>query len=337
MKRFIIPILLAIVIAVPLIILFENVDLTPVLASEQGQNVDELFRVLYILASIVFGLVMGFLLYSVFAFRREKGDLTDAEPIYGHVGLEIAWTIIPLIVVLALGGVGAAALLDMSRPAVEAEALEISVIGSQWAWSFEYPQYDITTNELVLPVNRPARLVLSSRDVIHSFFIPEFRIKMDAVPGKVNELQLTATQVGEYRTYCAELCGTGHAFMVARVRVVDEPVFQEWVQNQQQPLVGPADPVAQGQDLYETQGCQGCHSLDGSRQVGPTFRGLFGSQQSLADGTTVVADEEYLRTSIIDPGRQVVEGYNNIMPGTYGQQLTSEQIEALIAFLQSQQ
>lgn len=336
MKRFIVPILLTFVIAIPLIILFETVDLTPVLASEQGRNVDQLFRILYILASIVFGLVMAFLLYSVFAFRRQEGDLTDAEPIYGNVGLEVAWTIIPLIIVLALGGVGASALLDISQPA-EAEALEVNVVGFQWAWSFEYPQYDIITNELVLPVNRPARFVLSSRDVIHSFFIPEFRIKMDAVPGKLNELQLTPTQVGEYRTYCAELCGTGHAFMVARVRVVDQPVFEEWVQNQQQPVAGPADPVAQGEDLYETQGCQGCHSLDGSRQVGPTFRGLFGSQRSLADGTTVVADEEYLRTSIVDPGRQVVEGFNNIMPGTYGQQLKQEQIEALIAFMQSLQ
>ena len=336
MKRFIVPILLSFVIAIPLIILFESVDLTPVLASEQGQNVDQLFRILYILASIVFGLVMGFLLYSVFAFRRREGDLTDAEPLYGHVGLEIAWTVIPLIVVLALGGVGAASLLDISRPA-ESEALEVNVIGFQWAWSFEYPQYAITTNELVLPVNRPARFKLSSRDVIHSFFIPEFRIKMDAVPGKANELQLTPTQVGEYRTYCAELCGTGHAFMVARVRVVDPPVFDEWVQNQQQPVAGPSDPVAQGQDLYETQGCLGCHSLDGSRQVGPTFRGLFGGQRSLDDGTTVVADEEYLRTSIVDPGRHVVEGFNNIMPGTYGQQLSPDQIEALIAFIRSQQ
>lgn len=336
MKKFIIPILLTIVIAVPLIIFFESVDLTPVLASEQGRDVDMLLRILFILASVIFGLVMAFLLYSVIAFRRKEGDLTDAEPVYGHVGLEIAWTLIPLIIVLSLGGVGAAVLLDISRPA-RTEALEVNVIGFQWAWSFEYPEYDITTNELVLPVNRPARFTLSSRDVIHSFFIPEFRIKMDAVPGQLNELQLTPTQIGEYRTYCAELCGTGHAFMVARVRVVDPSVFEEWVQNQQQPVSGPSDPVAQGQDLYEIRGCLGCHSLDGTRQAGPTFRGLFDSQRTFTDGTAAAADEEYLRTSIVDPGAKVVEGFNNIMPGTYGQELTEQQIEALIAFLKSQQ
>lgn len=336
MKRFIIPILLAIVIAVPLIILFESVDLTPVLASEQGRDVDMLLRVLFILASIIFALVMAFLLYSVVAFRRKEGDLTDARPVYGHVGLEVAWTAIPLVIVLILGGVGASVLLDISRP-YQTEALEVNVIGFQWAWSFEYPQYDVTSNELVLPVNRPARFILSSRDVIHSFFIPEFRIKMDAVPGQLNELQLTPTQVGEYRTYCAELCGTGHAFMVARVRVVDPPVFDEWVQNQQQPVSGPSDPVARGQDLYETRGCLGCHSLDGSRLAGPTFRGLFGSERAFADGSTGVADEDYLRTSIVDPGAKVVEGFNNIMPGTYGQELTEEQIQALIAFIKSQQ
>lgn len=334
MKRFVIPILLSIVIAVPLVIFFESVDLTPVLASEQGRDVDALLRVLYIIASIIFGLVMAFLLYSVVAFRRKEGDLTDAEPVHGHVALEIAWTLIPLIIVLSLGGVGASVLLDISRPAA-AEALEVDVIGFQWAWSFEYPQYDITSNELVLPVNRPARFILSSRDVIHSFFIPEFRLKMDAVPGKLNELRLTPTQIGEYRTYCAELCGTGHAFMVARVRVVDPGVFDEWVQNQQQPVAGPSDPVARGQDLYETQGCMGCHSLDGTRQAGPTFRGLSGSQRTFEDGTTVLADEEYLYTSIVDPGAGVVEGFSNIMPGTYGQQLTEEQIQALIAFIQS--
>lgn len=334
MKRFIVPILLTIVIAVPLIVFFASVDLTPVLASEQGRDVDALFRVLYTIASIIFALVMSFLLYSVFVFRRKEGDLTDAEPVYGHVGLEIAWTLIPLIIVLSLGGVGAAALLDISRPA-SGEVLEVDVIGFQWAWSFEYPEYDIISNELVLPVNRPARFALSSRDVIHSFFIPEFRLKMDAVPGKLNELQLTPTQIGEYRTYCAELCGTGHAFMVARVRVVDPAVFDEWVQNQQQPVTGPSDPVAHGQDLYETRGCLGCHSLDGTRQAGPTFRGLFGSQRTFEDGTTAVADEEYIQTSIVDPGARVVEGFNNIMPGTYGQELTAEQIEALITFVQS--
>jgi cytochrome c oxidase subunit 2 len=336
MKRFIIPVLLTIIIAVPLIIFFGSVDLTPVLASEQGRDVDALFRVLYIIASIIFALVMSFLLYSVVAFRRKEGDLTDAEPVYGHVGLEIAWTLIPLIIVLSLGGVGASVLLDISHPP-QAEVLEVNVTGFQWAWSFEYPQYDVTSNELVLPVDQPARFVLSSRDVIHSFFIPEFRIKMDAVPGKLNELQLTPTQIGEYRTYCAELCGTGHAFMTARVRVVDSGVFDEWVQNQQQPVAGPSDPVAQGQDLYETQGCIGCHSLDGTPQAGPTFRGLFGHEVALDDGTMVVADEEYLHTSIVDPGAQVVEGFNNIMPGTYGQELTEEQIQALVAFIQSLQ
>ena len=336
MKRFIIPILLTILIAVPLIIFFENVDLTPVLASQQGRDVDSLLRVLYIIASIFFALVMSFLLYSVVAFRRKEGDLSDAKPVYGNVGLEIAWTLIPLIIVLSLGGVGASVLLDISHPP-QAEALEVNVTGFQWAWSFEYPQYGVTSNELVLPVDRPARFVLRSRDVIHSFFIPEFRIKMDVVPGKQNELQLTPTQIGEYRTYCAELCGTGHAFMTARVRVVDPAVFDEWLQSQQQPVGGPSDPVAQGQDLYETQGCTGCHSQDGTRQAGPTFRGLFGSQVTLDDGTTVTADEDYLHASIVDPGGQVVEGFNNIMPGTYAQELTEEQIQALIAFIKSLQ
>jgi cytochrome c oxidase subunit II len=334
MKRFLVPIVLTVVIAVPLVLLFESVDLTPVLASEQGRNVDQLLRILFIIAAVIFAGVMAFLLYSVVAFRRRPGDLTDAKPVYGNTGLEIAWTLVPLIIVLVVAGIGTAAVLAIHQPADDQD-LEVIVTGFQWAWSFEYPQYQIVTGELVLPVNRTALFKLRSRDVIHSFFVPEFRIKMDAIPGELNELRLTPTHIGEYRTYCAELCGTSHAYMVARVRVVAEPVFAEWVSNQQLPIPPAADPVATGATLYFEQGCRGCHSTDGSRLVGPTFQGLFGTQRPLTDGTTVIADEGYLRTAILDPGAQVVQGFDNIMPGSYADLLREAQVDALIAYIES--
>lgn len=334
MKRFIVPIMLTFVIALPSIVLFESVDLTPVLASEQGRDIDQLLRVLFILASLIFGGVIAFLLYSVLAFRRQPGDLSDAEPIHGHMGLEITWTIIPLIVVIALGAIGADVLLNIDEAPTDRD-LVVNVTGFQWAWDFEYPEYGFNSSELVLPVNRPVLFRLTSRDVNHAFFIPEFRVKMDALPGIVNEVRLTPSQIGEYRTYCAELCGTSHAYMLARVRVVDQPVFDEWVQNQQEAAAALAGQVGEGKALYDQVGCKGCHSIDGSRMTGPTFAGLYASERRFTDGSTTVADEEYLRNSILNPGAQIVEGFNNLMPANYGDQLRDEEIQALIEFIES--
>jgi cytochrome c oxidase subunit 2 len=265
----------------------------------------------------------------VVAFRRRPGDLADAKPIHGNTPLELAWTGVPLILVLVLGGIGTKAVLDINRPA-QAQELQVEVTGFQWAWTFGYPQYEnILSDELVLPVNRPVLFALQSRDVIHSFFVPEFRIKMDAIPGETNELRLTPTQIGEYRTYCAELCGTSHSYMIARVRVVDDPVFDEWVQSKQAAIAAPKDPVAEGKNLYELKGgCKSCHSVDGSAGIAPTFKGLSGRSKA-------VADETYLRNSILNPASQIVQGFNNLMPATFGAQLSPEEINALIAYIQS--
>jgi cytochrome c oxidase subunit 2 len=334
MRKVAIPILFTFVIAIPLIMFFENTDLTPELASEQGQNVDDMLRVLYILASIVFGGVVSFLLYSVVAFRRRPGDLSDAEPIHGHTGLEIAWTLVPLIVVLGLGAAGADALLDIYGDSDDQD-LVVNVTGFQWAWSFEYPDYDFSSGELVLPVGRQTLFNIRSRDVIHSFFIPEFRVKMDAIPGITNELRVTPTQVGQYRSYCAELCGTSHAYMIAPVRVVEEADFEAWAQDQREIAQALEGQAALGRQVYEESGCLGCHSTDGTPKSGPTFRGLFGSERTFSDGSSEVAVEAYLRHSILNPADQIVEGFDNLMPANYEEQLDDAQIEALIEFIRS--
>ncbi len=334
MKRLVVPIVLTFVIAIPLILMFESVDLTPVLASQQGRDVDQLLRILFILASLIFGGVMAFLLYSVVAFRRQPGDTSDAEPIHGHTGLEITWTVIPLIIVIALGVIGTDALLNIHQSPTEQD-LVVNVTGFQWAWRFEYPEYNFDSTELVLPVERPVLFKLTSQDVNHSFFIPEFRIKMDALPGIVNEVRLTPTQIGEYRTYCAELCGTSHAYMIARVRVVDQATFERWVQERKEAVQDLAGQAAEGRQVYQDVGCVGCHSIDGSQMTGPTLLGLYNSQRTFADGTTATADEAYLRTSILEPGAQIVQGFANQMPANYAEQLDEAQIEALIEFIKS--
>jgi cytochrome c oxidase subunit 2 len=211
----------------------------------------------------------------------------------------------------------------------------VNVIGSQWSWRFEYPELGIQTNELRLPVNRQALLRLSSMDVIHSFWVPEFRVKQDALPGGkefIRELRVTPSQVGNYTLRCAELCGLNHTTMESPVIVMAAADFDAWAAAE----AGlSADPLERAQKWYTTFGCNACHSLDGTAGVGPTWQGLFGSQIRLADGSTVTADEAYLIESIRNPGATIVEGYQNIMPAAIGGSLTDQQIQDLIELIRS--
>lgn len=333
MKKVAIPILLTLVISVPLIIFFLNVDLLPASAGKEAESIDTLFQVLLSLASVIFGLVMAVILYSLFAFRRQPGDLQDAKPVYGNIPLEVTWTVIPLVVVITLGVFGTTVLLDISRPAGVAEE-EVQVVGFQWGWRFEYPEYGIAASELVLPVDRQALLRLTSIDVIHSFWIPEFRIKTDAIPDQENRMRITPTEVGDYNVLCAELCGTAHAYMKAPARVLSQADFDAWVAAQME-QTGAAE--TRGQEWAAQFGCLACHSIDGSRMVGPTWQGLFGSMRVFDDGTSAEADEAYLYTAIMDPAAHIVQGYPNQMPATYSDQLSDEQINDIIEYIKSLQ
>jgi cytochrome c oxidase subunit 2 len=337
MKRLVVPLLLTVVISIPLVAFFLRVDLTPILAGQQGQPVDSLLRLEFGIAAAIFVLCMVFLLYSAVVFRRRPGDLEDAVPIEGSTPLEIAWTVVPAIIVLALGIYSTGILFDLGKPPNPEKELEVKVTGFQWAWQFEYPEFGITTSELVLPVNRPVLFRLYATDVIHSFFVPEFRIKMDTIPGIENQVRIRPTKVGEYKIRCAELCGTGHAYMLAPVKVVEEAAFQEWVKAQAAPPTGAEGAAERGATWAQQFGCLACHSTDGSTLVGPTWKGLFGSTRTLADGTTVQADEAYLRTAILDPGAQLVQGFPDVMPKDFGERLTEEQVQDLIEYIKSLQ
>jgi cytochrome c oxidase subunit 2 len=278
-------------------------------------------------------LIVVFMLYSIIVFRRKKGDTTDARHIEGNQSLEIVWTAIPLATVLGFAYLGSQALAETMR--VDPGALEINVIGSQWSWRFEYPELGIQSNELHLPIDQQALLRLSSTDVIHSFWVPEFRVKQDALPGGkefVRDLRVTPDRIGTYTLRCAELCGLNHTYMEAPVIVSSADDFQAWAAEE----AGlSTDPVERGQKWYVTFGCNACHSLDGSAMTGPTWKGLYGSQVTLADGSTVTADDAYIIESIRNPGTQLVEGFQNIMPAGIGSTITDQQIQDLIALLKS--
>jgi cytochrome c oxidase subunit II len=269
-------------------------------------------------------------------FRRRPGDMEDAAPVHGNTTLEIAWTAAPLIIVLALGIYGAGQLLRINRAAAQPE-LVVDVVGVQWAWSFSYPEQGLTSSTLMLPVNQPALFRLQSVDVIHSFWVPEFRIKMDAIPGTINELRITPTQPGDYRALCSELCGTAHAYMTAPVMVVEPAEFEAWVAEQQELAGAAGAQAARGQQLAGQLGCLGCHTLDGNPSVGPTFKGLFGSERPLNDGATVTADEAYLVESILDPAAVMVDGFSPLMPQNFADRTTEEDVQALVEFIKSVQ
>jgi len=317
----------------------------PVAASTEAVSIDALFDAHFLLISFLFALVIVFMLYSIVVFRRRPEDEADAEGdhFHGHTGLEIAWTIVPLVLVVFFG-VWATQVLGEVTERREDEMV-IRVIGRQWSWRFEYPEHDdLGSDELVVPVNQPVRLQMESEDVLHSFWVPEFRVKQDLVPGQMTEVRITPSQTGDYKVLCAEICGTGHSDMRAPVRVVSNADFDAWIQERSVSVTQLA-PVERGQQWYTQFGCNACHSLDGTAGVGPSWQGLSGSDRSLASGETVVADEEYLRNSILNPNDQIVEGYApNVMPANFEEQFAEVEgqydgevdiVAEIIAYIQS--
>jgi cytochrome c oxidase subunit 2 len=334
MKHFVSAVVLVMVLAVVGILAVDRAQLLPVAASAQAGPIDELFGLHFRIIAFLFALIVGLMLYSIFVFRRKGGDDTDAEHIEGNTKLEVFWTLIPLGVVIYVAYLGAAILGDVTRP--DPRALEVKVIASQWSWRFEYPDWGLVSSELVLPSNKQAILKMISTDVIHSFWVPEFRVKQDILPGgddMVRELRVTPNLEGEYKVRCAELCGTLHANMEAPVKVMALADFEAWVEEQSQ--VVPEDPIDRGRYWAQQYGCLACHSIDGSPLIGPTWQGVYMHEVLLEDGTTVMADETYLYESIVNPGAQIVSGFANLMPAAIAAEMTDEQITEVIEFIKS--
>ncbi len=351
MKHFVI---VAVLVVISTILVSIGLEILPILPPQAGQEattVDWLFRLELRVIAFLFSLIVVFTLYSVVVFRRKAGETDDGPHIHGSAKLEIIWTVIPLITVLFFGVLGARGLSQITSP--EPDELVVEVTAQQFAWRFDYPEHGITSSsELHLPRGRPVLLRMTSLDVIHDFWVPDLRVKQDAVPGMTTELRITPTELGEYKVRCAELCGTAHYSMLAPVKVEEPADFEAWVaanaaSSAATPETASSEgPVAAapseltgtglGAELAQTQGCLGCHSVDGSQLVGPTWLGLYDSQVTLDDDTTVVADEDYLRRSIVETNAEIVKGFPaSVMPGIYSDTLSEEQIDALVEYIKS--
>ncbi len=301
-------------------------------ASTMAGEIDSLFYFVYWVSVVLFVGVVGTMTYFAIKYRR-RSDADRPEPVHENKLIEAAWIVLPTILVLVVftWGFKAYLKLEVAPP----NAYPITVRAQSWAWQFEYPNGAVTTGELRVPVDRPVRLQMSSSDVLHSFFVPAFRVKQDVLPNRYTFVWFEPTKQDTFQVFCTEYCGTNHSGMLAQVIVQSQDDFNAWLRTgggnfDEMPL------PEYGAILYKDQICNSCHSIDGTRLVGPSFQGLFGRSTQFTDGTSAVADENYLRESILQPMTKIVEGYQPIMPPTYGG-LTPRQLDALIAFIQAQQ
>jgi cytochrome c oxidase subunit II len=299
--------------------------LFPEQASTVAPLVDGLYFFLVVLTGSVSLLIWITIFYFAIKYRRRPDNelAQEQEP---PMALEATWTIIPAILFVIIFVAGAWVFFRIQR--VPSNAIEIYATGRQWMWKFQHPTGQREINSLHVPVGRPIKITMASEDVIHSLWFPAFRVKLDVLPNRYRDMWFQATKVGRYHLFCAEYCGTQHSGMIGWVDVMEPTEYQKW-------LAGGAEGslASQGEKLFQKYACNTCH-LDAATGRGPTLAGLYGKTQPLADGTTVVVDDNYIRESILDPASKVAAGYQPIMPVFKGQ-VSEDDLVRLLAYLRS--
>jgi cytochrome c oxidase subunit II len=303
------------------------IPLFPDQASTFAWQVDALY--FYLIAVSLFFTVGIVTAIFFFALKyREKEKFATPEEIHGSMVLETVWSIIPFIISMTifLGG----AIIYYNQYTPPADAMDIYVVGKQWMWKIQHETGQREINELHIPVGRKIKLTMTTEDVLHSFFIPAFRTKADVVPGRYTYMWFEATTPGKYHLFCAEYCGLNHSGMGGWIYVMEPDDFEKWLSGNSSGQT----PVEAGKDLFQNKlGCASCHA-GGPQQRGAKLEGLFGSEVKLVGGDKVIADEQYIRNSILNPASQVVEGFQPIMP-TFKGQVTEEQLNSLVAYIKS--
>ena len=298
----------------------------PVQASNFAPQVDHLYLALLLLCGAVAVLVFAVGLFFCVHYRR--GSPADRTPPKGSpTPIEITWTVIPLFIFLGIFFWATNVFFAMSRP--PENATEIYVVGKQWMWKIQHPDGRREINELHLPIGQPVKLIMTSQDVIHDFFIPDFRNKQDVLPGRYTTEWFTPTRPGKYHLFCSQYCGTSHAQMVGWVYVMEPAEHAKWLAGQP----APDSLVAAGERAFRTRGCSGCHAVNAAIRA-PLLNGIYGRKIPLADSTLVTADDQYLRDSILLPNKQITAGYEAIMP-TFQGQIREEELNAILTYLKS--
>jgi cytochrome c oxidase subunit II len=289
--------------------------------STQAHKVDDVYWFVTIICVAIFALVAGVSVYAIWKFRAAPDDEEDGSPIHGHTGLEVVWTAVPAALVTAISIYSGVVLVQVER--IPAEHRVIEVTAQQFAWSFTYPEAKVTSGRLALPINQPVELKLTAKDVIHSFWVPEWRMKKDAVPGIETDVIVTPTKLGTFTVICTELCGLGHAAMRAQALVLTQAGFERWLNKEKKAAAAAGS--AQGKTLF-TQRCGTCHALADAgttAEVGPDL-----------DKVLAGKNADFIRKSIVDPNAEIAPGFQpNVMPGNFGELLSQQQLDSLVEYL----
>ncbi len=337
----------------------------PLAGSDIAARWDTLYLFLVWISVFFFVAVIGAMVYFVIKYSHRSG--LKPKYITGNHLLEGVFVVVPTLLLLMIFGWGYSVYHQMT--AAPSDAYEIRVIGKQWLWQFQYDNGRTTTAELYVPLNRPVKLIMTSQDVLHSFFIPNLRIKQDVVPGMYTSIWFEAKVPGRHQVFCAEYCGTTHSGMLAQVIVLDDDQWKAWNAGKKLPPIPDARELAesdsasaerktaeasvdavsgsqaaptsaqltlaeQGKKLFEVKGCTSCHSINGEQKVGPSAQGIYGQEVEFSNGTRLVRDDNYLHESIVKPNAKIVRGYQAVMP-TYQGQLTELEMNSIIAYIKS--
>jgi cytochrome c oxidase subunit 2 len=305
-----------------------GIQLFPQSASSFAGQVDWLFA--YLMAvSLFFGLLICIgLIYIAFRFHRRAPDEVGAE-IHSSIWLEVGWMVIPFLLTLVMFFWGAEIFVAERQP--PDQSMDVYVVAKQWMWKLQHAEGRTEINELHVPVNRPVKLVMASEDVIHDFFVPAFRVKEDVVPGRYTTLWFKATKPGQYHLFCSQYCGTNHALMRGWVYVMEPTAYEAWLGGES--AGGPVSLAAGGEKLFNSLACHTCHLPD-NKGRGPALVGVYGSAVKLDNGETVLADDQYIRESILQPAAKIVQGYQPLMPSFQGL-VTEDQLLQLMAYIKS--
>lgn len=318
----------------------------PVQASTVAHEVDELHYFVFAVTMVVaLGIAAASaLLFALYSGRRRPNAIGE----HSHAGWQFEVAIIsgPFVMFLLWFFVGFRQYVDIST--TPADAMEIYVTGKKWMWKFAYPEGPNSIGVIRVPVGRPVKLLMTSLDVLHDFYVPAFRVKKDVLPGRYTEMWFEATMPGTFEVFCAEYCGTGHSMMRAEVVAMKPEEFDQWLNEQRQGIARQQDQAAgknepqrveanmvvQGQRVAGEQGCLKCHSVDGTAHIGPTWLGMYKRREHLTTGETVLVDEQYITESMMDPNSRLVAGYAPVMP-TYMAKLTAPETAAIVEYIKS--
>ena len=311
----------------------------PPRGSEYAGQLDNIFSELFFLQMVMFVGIVFCALYFPWRYRYKAGRVTPHQT--HNTTLELIWSVAPLLLCVAIFFLGFGGY--MKYAVAPGDSMEINVVAKQWLWQFEYPDGSRTINDLHVPVGKSAHFVMTSEDVIHDFYVPDMRVKMDILPGRYTEVWFQPTLMGKHVITCAEYCGKGHSDMRGVLTVETDADFAKFLEtggtewedyfNGKDPTKSPAD---WGKLQWERKGCNSCHTLDGTRSKGPSWKGIWGKMEKLNNGATVLVDEPYVRESMMQPQAKIVDGFEPIMP-TFQGLLKENEIRGLVAFIKSLQ